>query len=119
MNWYLAKIVYRIISGDGNHTAQFDEQLRLLYAADAAEALEKAERIGKQEALSFLNVREEPVQWQFLHVTELLLLETTVDGAEVNSLIRESDNPDPYMDRIGRSARQLKALTVPQLLQLI
>jgi len=30
MNWYLAKMVFRIICGEGNHTAQFDEQLRLI-----------------------------------------------------------------------------------------
>ena len=30
MKWYLAKIVYRIICGEGNHTPQFDEQLRLI-----------------------------------------------------------------------------------------
>ncbi|MEP7129294.1 MAG: DUF4288 domain-containing protein, partial [Chitinophagales bacterium] len=29
MNWYLAKIVFRIICGDGLHQPQFDEQLRL------------------------------------------------------------------------------------------
>jgi len=27
MNWYLAKLVFRIICGDGDHTPQFDEQL--------------------------------------------------------------------------------------------
>ena len=26
MHWFLAKIVYRIICGSGEHTAQFDEQ---------------------------------------------------------------------------------------------
>lgn len=40
MNWYLTKIVYRIICGQGNHTAQFDEQLRLIQADSAQEAFE-------------------------------------------------------------------------------
>ena len=34
MKWYLAKLVYRIICGEGNHKPQFDEQLRLIYAED-------------------------------------------------------------------------------------
>ena len=32
MNWYLAKFVYRIVCGNGNHIPQFDEQLRLITA---------------------------------------------------------------------------------------
>lgn len=119
MNWYLAKIVYRIISGDGNHTAQFDEQLRLLHATDARTALEKAERIGVQEAQSFLNIHQETVQWQYLHVTELLRLSDQVDGAEMYSLIRESENPDTYIDHIGHSASRLKEASCPAILQLI
>ncbi|RYY10197.1 MAG: DUF4288 domain-containing protein, partial [Chitinophagaceae bacterium] len=27
MNWYLAKLIFRIVCGQGNHTPQFDEQL--------------------------------------------------------------------------------------------
>jgi hypothetical protein len=49
MNWYLAKIVYRIICGDGDHTAQFDEQLRLIYAANKEDAFYKAQHIGKKK----------------------------------------------------------------------
>ncbi len=41
MNWYLSKIVYRIICGQGNHTPQFDEQLRLIQAESTQEAFEK------------------------------------------------------------------------------
>ena len=46
MNWYVAKIVFRIMSGDGNHHAQFDEQLRLISADDELQAFEKATAIG-------------------------------------------------------------------------
>ena len=38
MNWYLAKLVFRIICGEGNHAAQFDEQLRLVNAFTKEEA---------------------------------------------------------------------------------
>ncbi|HEV3251858.1 MAG TPA: DUF4288 domain-containing protein, partial [Puia sp.] len=45
MNWYLAKIVFRIICGEGQHIPQFDEQLRLIEAGNEVEAFEKATNI--------------------------------------------------------------------------
>ena len=48
MNWYLAKIVYRIICGNGDHAAQFDEQLRLIYATNKEDAFYKAQLTGKK-----------------------------------------------------------------------
>src|ERR1051326_2143892 len=54
MNWYLAKIVYRIVCGDGNHTPQFDEQLRLIQASDELHAFQKARRLGEREQDHFL-----------------------------------------------------------------
>jgi hypothetical protein len=48
MNCYLAKIVYRIICGEGKHMPQFDEQLRLIYAEDDFHAFQKARIIGEK-----------------------------------------------------------------------
>ncbi|MER3499070.1 MAG: hypothetical protein C4308_10775 [Chitinophagaceae bacterium] len=48
MNWYLARLVYRIICGNGNHTAQFDEQLRLVCVETKEKAFHKACEIGAQ-----------------------------------------------------------------------
>ena len=61
MNWYLTKIIYRIICGDGNHTAQFDEQLRLISAEDDLHAFIKARQLGHREEDSFLNNNRKPV----------------------------------------------------------
>jgi hypothetical protein len=36
MKWYLAKFVYQVISGNGNHSPQFDEQMRLIRADEFA-----------------------------------------------------------------------------------
>src|SRR6478672_2052288 len=98
MKWYLAKIVYRILCGDGNHSAQFDEQLRLITADDAAEAFDKAMMIGQTEAETFYNNRQELVQWQFINVAELYLLQQLLDGAEVYSRITEVDDADGYIN---------------------
>ena len=40
MNWYVAKLVFRVISGAGDHQAQFDEQLRLINADNELSAFE-------------------------------------------------------------------------------
>ena len=58
MKWYLAKIVFRIICGDGKHVAQFDEQLRLISAPDEEKAFEKAQDMGRKEQDSFLNLKK-------------------------------------------------------------
>ena len=53
MNWYIAKIVFRIITGDGNHMPQFDEQLRLINANNEEEAFEKIiDYFDEQEELA-------------------------------------------------------------------
>ena len=83
MNWYLTKIVYRIICGQGNHTAQFDEQLRLIQAASHEEAFEKATSLGEKEEDKFYNEDQKLVQWKFINVAELYKLSGLLDGAGV------------------------------------
>ncbi len=97
MKWYLAKIIYRIICGDGEHTPQFDEQLRLVAAEDDLHAFQKARLIGEREEDSFLNHIAKPVQWKFIDVAELHPLNNLIDGAEMYSRICEEDNPDMYI----------------------
>ena len=97
MNWYVAKIVFRIISGDGNHHAQFDEQLRLINAVDEQQAFEKATVIGINNQESFLNNQSQPVQWQFIDVAEINALNDLTDGTELYYQIHEAPDPDLYM----------------------
>jgi hypothetical protein len=97
MNWYVAKIVFRIISGDGNHHAQFDEQLRLISAESENEAFEKANTIGRMGEESFMNNQSEPVQWQFIDVAEINPISGLTDGAELYYQIHEAPDADLYM----------------------
>ena len=53
MNWYLAKIVYRILCGEGEHTAQFDEQLRLVSAAMKKKLLPKRNLLVAMKKIVF------------------------------------------------------------------
>lgn len=100
MNWYVAKIIFRIISGDGNHNAQFDEQLRLIEAGNEADALEKANRIGLSGQDSFLNAKKEMVKWQFIAVTEVNGIADLNDGAEVYYRLHEAQDAEMYIEQV-------------------
>ena len=96
MKWYLAKLVYRIICGDGNHTPQFDEQLRLIAAEDDLHAFQKARLFGHREQDNFLNAADKPVHWKFVDVAEMQELNDLSDGVEVYSRISEEEDADIY-----------------------
>ena len=108
MNWYLSKMVFRIVCGDGNHTAQFDEQLRLISAGSKEEAFHKSQIMGGREEEIFFNQNQQLVQWQFISVSELYQLKELIDGAELYSRIEERDNADSYLHIIHKKAEQLR-----------
>ncbi|MEO7961145.1 MAG: DUF4288 domain-containing protein [Ginsengibacter sp.] len=97
MKWYLAKLVYRIICGDGAHTPQFDEQLRLLFAEDDFHAFQKARSTGHNEEDNFLNNIQKPVHWKFIDVSELHPISELVDGTELYSRICEENEAENYI----------------------
>ncbi|HRE64806.1 MAG TPA: DUF4288 domain-containing protein [Ferruginibacter sp.] len=107
MNWYLAKIVFKIICGNGNHAAQFDEQLRLVNANTKMLALQKAIELGKSEEDMFLNIHQQPVHWQFVNVSELYKMEELLDGAELYSTIKEVENGEQYEKVIHHKANRI------------
>lgn len=119
MKWYLAKIVFRIICGDGMHAAQFDEQLRLITAAGEDEAFEKAVVIGRTEQDSFYNLKQQLVRWEFIDVSELYHLNELIDGAEMYSRINEVDDADAYTNFVHRRAESIQQKHTHQLLNLI
>jgi Domain of unknown function (DUF4288) len=118
MNWYLAKMVFRIVCGEGVHTAQFDEQLRLVGAATKEEAFQKAQQMGQQEDDTFFNRKEQLVRWQFINISELYKLSDLIDGAELYSRIEEKDNADAYIYTVHQKAENIFFTHTNQLLQL-
>lgn len=104
MTWYLAKLVYRIVCGNGDHTPQFDEQLRTIKAETVTEAFEKATAIGLREEDAFRNQRHEWVQWRFVNVPELYRLSPMLDGAEIYSRVTEADDGDAYAQEVHNRA---------------
>jgi len=119
MNWYLSKIVFRIICGDGRHTPQFDEQLRLIAAHNELEAFEKARDIGEREQDGFYNDHEQLVQWKFVDVAEMYKLGGLLDGAEMYSRIQETDDPDAYIELVHRRADHIRLSSTHKILQLL
>ncbi|MBS1756080.1 MAG: DUF4288 domain-containing protein [Bacteroidetes bacterium] len=105
MKWYLAKVVFRIICGDGEHAAQFDEQLRLIAATDTLSALEKAIALGKKEQENFMNGNQQLVQWKFVNISELLPLNNFTDGAELYSSVLETHDCNGYLKFIEHKAK--------------
>ena len=118
MNWYLAKVVYRILCGEGNHLAQFDEQLRLIQAGNKEEAFLKAQTIGRNEEETFYNSKEQLVKWEFINVSELYQLSELIDGAELYSRIEEKENADAYMYTVNQKAENLFFTHTTQLFKL-
>lgn len=119
MNWYLSKIIFRIICGEGNHTPQFDEQLRLIFAHNEEEAFDKAMSIGRREQDGFYNHDQQLVQWKFINVAELYRISGLLDGAEMYSRIQETDDAEAYIDHANRLADHIRASNTHKILQLL
>lgn len=107
MNWYLSKIIFQIVCGDGKHTPQFDEQLRLIKAADEEEAFRKAVSIGTSEQETFYNQKQQLVQWRFINVSELHQM-SLIDEAEIHSRISEVDCAEDYIGFIHKKAERIQ-----------
>jgi hypothetical protein len=118
MKWYLAKLVFRIICGDGDHVPQFDEQLRLVGADNKEGAFRKAQSMGEKEQETFLNRKQQLVQWQFINVSELYHLSELIDGAELYSRIEERDNAEAYIYTVNQKAENIFFTQTHQLLRL-
>jgi len=114
MNWYLAKLVYRIICGQGNHTPQFDEQVRLIRAEDELHAFHKARLIGDNEAVNRMNDTTIAVRWKFVDVSELLPLVSMADGAEIYGGVKEEADADMYIRATQKKAIHLLQMALNQ-----
>ncbi len=104
MDWFIAKIVFRIVCGDGNHRAQFDEQLRLIAAPDRPAALAKATALGEKVQERFLNQHQQWVNWEFVAVTEITPLDNLDDETEVHFQVAEPENVAHYLTTVRQKA---------------
>ena len=100
MYWYIAKVVFNIVSGSGDHKPQFDEQYRLIKAETRKDAFEKAVSIGKSEEEILMNTKREIVRWDFVNVSELYLINELQDGMELFSSIHEQTDRKIYIETV-------------------
>ncbi len=108
MNSFIIKLSFQIICGSGFHTAQFDEQLRLIFAEDAEAAFEKGMEIGEAEQSSFYNMNEQLVQWKFTGIADLQPLHNMEHGAEIWSGITEAEDGEQYINNIMLRTNAIK-----------
>lgn len=108
MNWYIAKVIFKISNQNTTQTTQFDEHLRLILANSFEEALLKAKALGIKEEDNFINDQRQPVKWEFVNVAELLPLQELKDGLEVYSEIQEREEPNSYIHYVHQKAVSLQ-----------
>ena len=111
MKWYLVKLVYQVVSGEGAHTPQFDEQLRLIRAEELDWAREKAKVLGQIGAFSFLNDRSEKVTWKFIDVVDVCEIGEIEDGAQLYSTTEEPQDVSSYLNIVESKAKRVLAFT--------
>ena len=119
MNWYLAKLNFRIVCGDGNHTPQFDEQLRLIAAENNEQAFSKAQTLGETEGDGSTAHEYKMVKWRFINVSELYKITEMIDGVELYSKVQEADDADAYMDLVNSRAAFIRENKTHSYLQLL
>jgi Domain of unknown function (DUF4288) len=103
MNWFLVKMVYRFICGNGTHAPEFNEQLRVIAAEDILHAFHKARLIGERESTNIIN-NGLTLTWKFVDVTEIFEIEKSADGAEVWSVMSEETDAAMYIRRVQQKS---------------
>lgn len=108
MNWYIAKIVFRINTESKTSKDQFDEHLRLIAADTQEEAVLKARVLGLKEEDYFLNSNDQLVKWEFVNVLDVQLIKELCDGIELYSKIFEEEKSDDYIRYVHLRAANLQ-----------
>ncbi len=109
MNWFVAKMIFQIIS-DHNNCIQFDEQLRLIEAVDKHLALEIAYQIGFIVQEELKSNHNENTKLKFIAVTELEHIGEIANGKEIHYQLSKPEEVNSYLEIISLKATGLKQL---------
>jgi hypothetical protein len=109
MNWYVAKIIFRICC-EGSQRPQFDEHIRLIAADNFEEAFLKARMLGISEEDAFLNDKNRTVKWEFINVADLYPISDLKDGSEIYSAITEKEEAGNYIRNVHQRAIFMQTL---------
>lgn len=105
MNWYVAKIVFRITPARESAVGQFNEHLRLIRAESLEQAYLKARLMGICEEETFKHTKDP--NREFVNVAALHPILELTDGAEVYSRVHEVDGPGDYVQWVHQQAAAL------------
>lgn len=83
--YFIAKLIWQIKISINSTASDFDEQLRIIKALDAENALEKASKIGHAHEETFINNKGQQVSWSFINVEFLKEISSFEDGLEICS----------------------------------
>lgn len=106
LNWYLVKLVYQVVSGEGAHSPQFDEQLRLIQADELDWAWEKAKVLGQMGVFNFLNENKVEVKWKFIDVVDICEIGEIEDGVQIYSYTEEPEDVLAYLKLTNTKAKK-------------
>ncbi len=109
MNWYLVKLIYCVDISGNDKLSQFDEQLKLIKALNLEEAFFKARELGKKGEAVFTNTNKLAVNWKFIDVADLKLIEHFEDGMEVYSRTEEVDDPLAFIQFVRQKAMVIQS----------
>ena len=106
MSWFIAKIVFNIVTGDT--TSKFEEQLRLVVADSCEEAFLKAKAIGINEEKLLVQTETEFVKWEFVDISELYPLPSLGSGSEIYSQTYEPEGTHDYIRQVHQRGMTIR-----------
>jgi Domain of unknown function (DUF4288) len=110
---YLAKLIYKIDLGSTTSNAEFEEQLRVIYALSTEDAFYKSRLIGSQEETNVINENGKMINWKFIDVIDLVLIDDTQHGSELFTTTNQIESPENYINIIKHKAMILQTQALP------
>jgi hypothetical protein len=101
MKWFAVNCIYQIICGEGKHSPQFNEQIRLIHAQSTSEAINKAKILAKGFNAPFKNCEGTSVTWTFINIGGITEIDEPADGVEVSSKILEPKSVKEYLKKLA------------------
>lgn len=103
MDWFIAKNVFQITSGDGTHRPQFEEQMVLINATNSDDAFQKALLLGNEAQEQFVNEVGELVVWSFINTAQVHAVGDLTDGKLLCVRTEEPDSAEVYINWVNES----------------
>ncbi len=108
MKKYLAKLIFNVNIENSEHK-EFDEQIRIIEAHDLEGAFLKARNVGRREEESFFDSSNKLVDWIFIDVAEIYLLDGMKDGEQVYSNTRKIKDSHSFISYVRQKSMEIQA----------